>query len=56
MAKSRKRKNHNEKVEKRNMKGAREIMHESKRKQNMKENIKNFMEILKEFGDEMEGN
>jgi hypothetical protein len=51
MAKSRKRKGHNQKVDKRNNKAAREIMHEMKREHNMQENIEMFKSILKEFAE-----
>ena len=52
MAKSRKRKGHNQKVDKRNNKAAREIMHEMKREQNMLDNIEMFQNIIREFAED----
>jgi hypothetical protein len=49
MAKSKKRKGHNARVEKRNMMAAREMMHSAKRKANLEDNLAKFQSILKEF-------
>jgi len=50
--KSRNRKNQKSKALKRTEKGAREVMHEMKRRQNMLDNIDLFKDIMKEFAQE----
>ena len=51
MAKSKNRKNQKIKAQKRTEKGAREIMHEMKREQNMLDNIEMFQNIIREFAE-----
>jgi hypothetical protein len=54
MAKSRKRKGHNEKLEKRNMMAARSMAHSAKRKQNLEDNVEKFKQAMKELIEEQQ--
>ena len=54
MAKSKNRKGHNEKMQKRNMMAARSMAHRAKRDQNLEDNVEKFKQAMKELIEEQQ--